>query len=175
MDTLQAIKSRKSVRSYTGSISDADLKEIISAGIAAPVGMGKYDTVQLTVVRNKEFLHDLDRACAKMFGDESRTPLYGAPVLVIVSTKLAEGDNNVAYSNCACIVENMSLAAVSKGLGTCHIWGAIHALNINPDLLAKINLPDGFTAVCGIVLGDTDEKLEVRDIDESRVKVVNFD
>ena len=175
MDTIQAIESRRSIRSYKGTISDADLKEILAAGNASAVGMGKFETVNMTVVRNKDFLHDLDRATAKMFGDETRTPLYGAPVLVVISTQLAEGDNNVPYSNCAGIVENMVLAAVSKGIGACHIWGAIHALNINPELLEKLNIADGFTAVCGVVLGDTDEKYEKRDIEPNRIKTVYFD
>lgn len=173
MNLPEAIYSRKSIRSYTGeAISEAELKEILKAAYAAPVGRAQYDTLTLTVITNKELLSKIDKNCAIMFGDPDMHPLYGAPAFVLVSSQLTgTPHDNIAYSNAAIIVENMSLAAVSLGIGTCHIWGASMALNTNPELVKELNLPEGYTPCCGIILGKTDEKYEVREIPE-RIKTV---
>ncbi|MBR1420950.1 MAG: nitroreductase family protein [Selenomonadaceae bacterium] len=43
METLQTIKSRRSIRKYTGEkISKDQLDQILTAAQASPVGLGKY-------------------------------------------------------------------------------------------------------------------------------------
>ena len=173
METINALFSRKSIRNYTGEkISEDKLKEILKAAKAAPVGMGKYDTVHLTVIENPELLQDIDAAAAKMFGNPDMHPLYGAPTFVVVSAKPEnETPNNVEFSNTAIMAHNMALAAVDFGIGCCHIWGAVMALSISPDLVNRLELPDGYTPCCGIVLGGTTEQYTMRDIPENRVEV----
>ena len=119
MKLAEAINSRKSIRSYTGEIiSDAELKEILNAAYAAPVGRGKYETLALTVITNKELLGKIDANCAAVFGDPKIHPLYGAPMMILVSTELiGTPKDNVPYSNAACVVENMALKAVELGVG----------------------------------------------------------
>ncbi len=175
METLKAIHARKSVRSYTGEdISEKELEDILSAAYTAPVGMGKYETIKLHVIKNKFFLDKLDAAAAKFFGDPTMHPLYGAPTLVVVSSQMGDGDNAVAVSNCACIVENMSIEAVELGVGTVHIWGAIGALNQNPELLAELKLPEGFKPVCAIALGKTTEEYAFRGVDTERFETIKM-
>ena len=49
--------ARRSIRSYTGEMpSDTELSQILKAVYAAPVGMGRYDSLHVTVVKNKNFL-----------------------------------------------------------------------------------------------------------------------
>lgn len=79
METFKTMTCRKSVRSYKSTLSDANLQKILMAAQAAPIGMGKYDTMHMTVIRNTELLQELDRNAAEFFGDPSRTPLYNAP------------------------------------------------------------------------------------------------
>ena len=172
METLKAMNTRKSVRNYTGALSDEALQTILKAGQAAPIGRGKYDTMHMTVIRDKEILHAIDRAGAAFFGDESLTPLYGAPCLVLVSTVIADpAAANVPHSNAAVMIENMSLAATDIGIGSCLIWGCINGLNADADLVAKLGLPEGHTVCCGIVLGETEETFEERDIPADRISV----
>lgn len=172
METLKTINSRKSVRSYTGALSDEALRTVLKAGQAAPIGMGKYDTMHMTVIKDAELLRNLDRNAAAFFGDMSRTPLYGAPCLVLISTPIADpAMGNVSYSNAAIMAENMSLAATDIGIGSCLIWGAVAALNTNPELIARLNLPEGHTVCCGIVLGETSDTLDEREIPADRISV----
>ena len=172
LETLQTIKSRRSIRKYTGEkISKDQLDQILTAAQASPVGMGKYKNLHLTIINNPELLDEIDQNAQNLF-KINRQMLYGAPTLILVSTQI-EGDSidiyNVAFSNAACVIENMSLAAVNLGIGTCHIWGAINALNQNSDLVSKLNLPEKFIPAAGILLGVTDEKYSERKIPENRI------
>lgn len=177
MNTMDVICSRKSICSYNGeSITEAELQAILKAAYAAPVGMGAYDSLQLNIVTNKEYLSQIDEAAAVMFQKPGIHPLYGAPTLIIVSTKLSGGAmDNTSYSNAACIIHNMVLEAVEIGVGACYIWGAIMALNSKPELVAKLNLPEGYTPCCAISLGHTDEQYAIREISSERIKTVLFD
>lgn len=172
MTVMEAICSRRSVRAYTGEqITEEELNTVLKAANAAPVGMGQYDGVHLTVIKNTELLGMIDKAGAAMFGKSDIHPLYNAPMLIMVSVKMpsAEGMRNVAYSNAAIIAQNMALAATELGVGTCHIWGATMAVLTSPDILEKLKLPQDFTPCCAIALGKTDCKYEIREIPAGRI------
>ena len=71
MNTLDAIAKRCSCRAYKpGQLKDEDLKKIIEAGNAAPVGMGKYDTLKFTVVQDKGLIEKIDGAGASFFAKQ---------------------------------------------------------------------------------------------------------
>ena len=168
MNTFDCLFNRKSVKSYNGEkISDELLDKIILAANASPVGMGRYDNMHLTVIQNKDMINLIDAEAAKFFGNPSSHPLYGAPTLVLVSTKIEKA--NVSYSNAAIMVHNMAIAATDLNVGSCYIWGAVAALNENPKLIEKLNLPEGFTPCCVIILGKFDGKYEERNIQSTRV------
>lgn len=169
---METICARKSVRTYTGEPITADeLNIILKAANAAPVGMGQYDAVHLTVITNKEMLGKIDAAGAAMFGKPDIHPLYNAPMLIMVSAKMpaAEGMRNVSYSNAAIIVQNMALAATEIGVGACHIWGATMAVANSPEILKGLNLPEGFVPCCAVSLGKTDYVYEEREIPMDRI------
>ena len=171
MEQPNPIFMRKSVRSYTGEApTDAELDLVLKAAYAAPVGMGRYDSLHITVVQSGDFLARLETAAGAQLGKENYHPLYGAPVLMIFSSVFPGiPTDNSAYSNCAILAQNAALAAVSLGLGTCHIWGAIRALNKEPDLLAMLNLPEGFAPCCAITLGRTKEAYAPREVQDGRI------
>lgn len=162
MEFKDVLNTRKSIRSYTGEpISKEQLDNILTAAYEAPIGMGKYDSIHLTVVTNKDLLNEIDQNAAKFFGNPSAHPLYGAPTLIVVSSK---DQGNVASANVGIIIQNMSLAAVDEGVGHCDIYGATVALTQNKELLSKLNLPEGYAPLGSIALGLSDEKYEKREI-----------
>ena len=89
MNVMDALTSRKSVRSFTGKIADEELKAVLAAAQASAVGNAAYDTVKLTVITDEALLSQIDANAATFFGDPSAHPLYGAPTLAVVSTQLA--------------------------------------------------------------------------------------
>lgn len=162
MELKEALNRRKSIRSYTGEqISQEQLDAILTAGYEAPIGMGKYDSIHLTVITNKELLSEIDANAAKFFGNPDMHPLYGAPMLIVVSSN---GANNVASANVGIILQNMALAAVDEGVGHCDIYGATAALVQNKDLLAKLKVPAGFTPLGSLAVGRTDETYTAREV-----------
>lgn len=125
----------------------------------------------LTVIENKEILAQWEKAMADAVGDPNMHPFYCAPTVILVSSVVGEGVmSNVNYSNAATVVQNMALAATELGVGACHIWGAVGVLCANEELKAKLKIAENMSPCCAIALGKTDEKYEIRDIPENRIK-----
>ena len=171
MELKEVMNIRKSVRSYTGvQISEKQLKAILTAAHEAPVGMGKYDSIHLTVITKAALLNELDANAATFFGNPSMHPLYGAPMLIVVSSN---SEGNVASANVGFVLQNMSLAAVEEGAGQCIIYGAVAALQQNKELLSKLDLPDGFTPLGALAVGKTNESYTSRQIPETHIFAKN--
>ncbi len=172
MNTFDAIYSRRSVREFSGEgIGDAELEKILSAAQAAPVGRAMYDTLSMTVVKNRALLDKWEKHMAAAVGNPELHPFYGAPVVVLVSSVIPPNTSgNVNYSNAAILVQNMALAATELGIGACHIWGAVGVLGGNAELAAELKVPAGMTPCCAIALGGFDGKYEPRDIPTDRIK-----
>lgn len=167
MDLMNVFATRKSIRSFTGEcVSEDTLKKILYAANASPVGLGKYDSVHLTVVKNAEILAEIEKNTALVFKAENRSFLYNAPELIIVSTATAD---NVGYSNAAIIAQDMSLAAVNENVGVCHIWACVMALAANPELTQKLGIPAGFTPACAVAIGKTNDTYTERSIPQDRI------
>lgn len=172
MNFFEVMKRRKSVRSYTGKAPSAEqMRMILEAAWTSPVARARFENIHLTVITDKGVL----QAIVDNVGDRvirPGSPLYDAPVLILVSAKpVGEVLHNNEYSSAAMIVHNMSLAATALGLGSCDIWGAINLANENPELVKRFELPEGFVPCCSLVLGETDEPMPVREVQEGKMVV----
>lgn len=162
MEFSEVLFHRHSCRQYTDQpVNDAQLKTVLQAANAAPVGMGAYDTVHLTVIRNAEFLSALGET-TRQFMHIENDPLYGAGLLILVSAR-PDMPPNIEFENAAAIIENMLLAATDQGLGSCYIMGAIAALNTNPGLVKKLSLPEGFVPVAAAAVGYEAQEVPTRE------------
>lgn len=154
MEMIKTIAMRKSTRSYkTQQISDEDLAVILNAGCAAPVGMGAYDSVNITVIQKPELLEEITKVTANVFANPKMKPFYGAPTLIVISGKPNEKAPSIEVANAACIIENMTLAATDMGLGSVYLWAFLSSFSADKKLLKQLNLPEGFVPVSGIVFG----------------------
>lgn len=160
MELMKAIATRKSTRSYKSEqISDENLNIILKAGSAAPVGMGAYNTVHLTVIQNSDLLSKITNVAREFFNNPKMNPLYNAPTLIIVSSKPNEKAPAIGLANASCIIENMSLAATDLGVGSVYLLGFVFAISKNKELLNELNLPEGFVPDAAIALGYPTEPL----------------
>ena len=172
MHTCQTIHSRRSIRRYTGEpVTSEQLDCLLASAYATPVGMGRFEDLALTVVTSPRLLAEIDACAALAFGDPQLRPLYGAPLLIVVSARVPslEQADNVSSANVAMAIHSMALAAVDMGLGQCVIYGAMRALVREPALLAQLELPEGFTPLGSIVVGATDERYEPREVPAGRI------
>lgn len=169
----EVLFSRCSVRSYTGEKPTPEaMRTLLLAAQSAPIGCREYDCYRITVIENADLLADLEAVHADCVHAPGAHPLYGAPVLFLFSAKLPGGAlDNRYYSSAACMAEQVHLQACALGLGSCLIWNIVRSLNTAPALLARLDLPEGFTPVCSVAVGKTDTAFAPRRECESRVPV----
>lgn len=153
METLKAIAKRKSVREFKADqIPDDALDTILRAGCAAPVGLGEYKTLHLTVVQDPDVLATIKETATDCFRDPILDIYYGAPTVILISTSHSSVPE-LDMANAGCIAENMMLAATDLGINCIYIWGTVLAFRAEPDLADEAELPEGFVPVASVALG----------------------
>lgn len=161
MEFSEVIRLRRSTRAFTDQqVSDADLQKVLDAAQLAPIAGGQYSMSHITVVQDKALLDKIRTACS--FQSKHLDPLYGAPTLIVLSATGPSSDC-IEYSNVACAIENMTLAAADLGLGSVYLWGFLRKLRNQPELLDALQLPDGYTPLSAMALGHPAEPSEPRE------------
>ena len=62
MNAMETIAKRCSCRAYRPEqITPEELKQLLQAANAAPVGMAKYETLKISVVQSRELLAEIDQ------------------------------------------------------------------------------------------------------------------
>lgn len=169
METMKTIASRNSVRSYKPEqISETELDRILRAGCAAPVGMGMYQDILLTVVQDKEILQRISALVKNIMNTEG-DPLYGAPSLIIISSKDMPAPG-IDYANAGCIMENMMLEAVESGLGSVVVWGTAFAVSADTELKKTLGIPEEYHALSSVAIGKSNVSLPPKDM-ELKIKI----
>ena len=120
MNTLEALTTRRSCRSYLPAPVPAELiAQILEAGTFAPTGMGRQSPI-IVAITNKEVRDELSRLNAAVMGGED-DPFYGAPAVLVV---LARKDVGTHVYDGSLVMGNMLNAAHELGLGSCWIHRA---------------------------------------------------
>lgn len=131
MNTIEAILKRKSTRLYKNiQISEENLNLILKAGMQAPLALGAYDSVHLTIVQDEQFLNEIGDAVTDMMEKvlgKRVNKNFGAPTMIIVSTKTSKLPG-MDYANAACILENMLIAATSLGIDNVMCAGCVNIM-----------------------------------------------
>lgn len=159
MDISDIIAKRKCVRAYLDRpVSAEDVEGIISAGRWAP-NHGDY---QMSVILNPELKQRFNDTTHKGMLESGiefiqqraalpgYQPLYGAPVLVLLS---GPADNPNSGINCALAAENMLLEATARGLASCFIITPRFALAGDPSLAEAACIPEGYAFQCAVLAG----------------------
>jgi len=172
METKDAIIGRRSIRKYTDqAIGDADLQDIITAGLYAPSAVDlqpwyfvviKSDE-KLTELR--EFMGDVwDRIEPVMLQRFASHPtvvaetkvflksLGGAQCCILVfMLKQEYPDKRIATEGVCAAIQNMLLMAYDRGIGSCWMTAAISA-GMDEDLRLKY-APEHGEFVAAVTLG----------------------
>ena len=176
-EILINIRNRRSTRKYKSEqVRDEDLTNILEMGQYAPSG-GNNQSTHLIVIQKEKVLRDLKQLVVQEFSqmiinDGMYKSLqgsiraskngaydfcYNAPTLLIVANQKGYGN---AIADCACVLENMMLAATSLNIGSCWI-NQLHWLDENIEIrsyLQKLGLAENETICGGLALGYTDMK-----------------
>ena len=157
MNTLDAIRNRKSTRAYTAqTVPEEAIAAILEAGSAAPVAMAKYDTLHITVIESPDVIARINDMTAEMFAQKmgvKRNTDYGARTMLLVSSKAGMRPPEMEIANVGIVTENMILAATALGIDSVIIGGAPAIIAQDADFVRELGIPDGFRPVLGALLG----------------------
>lgn len=165
MEVMQAIRGRRTVRSYTNEpVSDAEVGALIDAAVQAPSAMNQQPW-SFCVVRDQNLLDQVaTKAKAFMLADDSGTLpdtlrqalsrddfhiFYKAPALIVISTIEAGPWGPI---DCTLAAQNLMLAAYYAGLGSGWI-GLAQAWLGTPEGKAALNIPASHSPVAPIIVG----------------------
>lgn len=146
MDTLECIKTRRSVRKYSGGeIPADDLALILDCGMQAPSARN-IRPWEFVVVTEKPLLENLANICD--YGAFLKDA--GAAILVVSEdTKYYLEDGSAA-------TQNILLAAHALGYGSC--WIAGDKKDYAGEVLALVDAPRSHRLVSIVSIGKTSEK-----------------
>ena len=86
-------------------------------------------------------------------------PTYGAPTVIFMSAT-GPSDDQIEFCNVACAIENMTLAATSLGLGSVYLWGFLKKLRKHPEVIEKLQLPEGYVLLSAFGVGHAATPIE---------------
>lgn len=164
--TIEAILKRRSIRAYKPEqIAESELQDIIAAGSFAPTAMGQQPW-HFVVLQNPGMLEKLQVRCKEMFArseipalremasNEEFDVFYKAPTLVIV---FADAGAIAPMEDSALAMENMMIAAVSDGIGSCWVHSVIWLFERGGGMeefsSLGITVPEGYEPYAAAVFG----------------------
>ena len=150
MDLFEAIRGRRSVRSYDkGDLDSEDLRRILEAAICAP-SAGNRQSWEFVVVKNNQAKAALVEAA---YGQEF---IAQAPVVIVVCANLTRsasryrerGRDLYSIQDTAAAVQNILLASYALGYGSCWVGAfdesrVAHILNVSPQIRPVAIVPIG--------------------------------
>ena len=159
METLQALKTRRSVRKYKDiPVEKEKIDQIIEAGLLAPSARNTQKTIILRIA-DPEVSKELRKLNNKIWGRAAGVdPFYHAPEILVV---LAEKGWSRAKYDGSVVLENMMLAAHDLGLGTCWIHRAKEEFETEwgKELLKKAGVEGEYEGIGHLALGYPDGDL----------------
>lgn len=149
-DVLEVIKTRSSIRAYTGDkLSDEQIKTLLEAGLLAPTAANTQE-LHFTVVSNDS---DIVKELQQDLNPNSKVPFhYGASHLFVISGQETFGWTGV---DAGIAVENMHLAAKAMGLGSVIIGVIAGVLTGEKKAYYndKLGIPDGYGYKVALAVG----------------------
>ena len=158
-EIIQAIKTRRSIRSFRPDMPDrGDIEEIIEAGLYAASGKDRQATIILAVTR-KELRDRISETMRRIDGyGEGFDPFYGAPVILIV---LSDRSVITRVYDGSLVMGNMMLAAHSLGLGSLWVHRARQEFELPEyiQLLKDLGIPGEWEGIAHLAVGYIDGDL----------------
>ena len=169
METVEAIKTRRSIRKYkSDSISEQTVKELLELAAWAPSGLNSQPW-SFVVIEDQEYLKSFsDQSKAlllekmdmlpaleqyrSVLGNPNFNIFYEAPVLVLI---YGEKTFFTYVNDCSMAAQNLMLAAHDRGIGSCWI-GFATVVGNSPEMKKELKVPDEYELVAPIILGYPD-------------------
>ncbi len=156
MDTLTAIHTRRSIRSFTGEIVPDETMEILLAAAMTAPSAGNAQPWEFVVIRDTEKL----KAVGEFHHHAKFALAAGQAVLVCADTSREKYPGRWML-DCSAAIQNLLLAARTNGLGAC--WCGLYPVESRMEGARKlVGAPDHIMPVAIVPVGFTDKKQEVK-------------
>ena len=159
---LQALKARRSVRSYSSrQVDEEALLAILEAGTYAATGMNRQSPIMI-VIQNPEMRERLRKMNAAILGNPEADPFYGAPTVVVV---LADRSISTHVEDGSLVMGNLMNAAHAVGVDSCWIHRAKQEFDSEEGkkLLKEWGISGDYVGIGHCILGYRDgEKPETK-------------
>ncbi|GHW02252.1 NADH dehydrogenase [candidate division SR1 bacterium] len=157
MNTLECIKTRRSIRDYIDKkIEKSDLAEIVESGMYAPSAHNQQPR-EFYIITDKEKLNALSENLE--FGKMLTT---SGGVVLVCFDKNKYTDMDFIQSDLGACTQNMLLTAHEKGIGS--VWIGVYPLNNRDHKINEIlNIPQQTEIFSIISLGYQSPSLSLRD------------
>ena len=164
MDAIEAIKKRRTIRRYEQKEIPVEiLEKLVDGARLAPSG-GNFQPWEFIIVNEKDMVDKVfpTLAWAAYLGKEGPPPEGKRPVAYIVVLINKEIKAPTPLRDVGAAVENILLAAVEEGIGTCWIG------SVNRKKLSEIlEVPPTHEIDCVVALGYPAEKSVVEEMTNS--------
>ncbi|MBE7085448.1 MAG: nitroreductase family protein [Clostridiales bacterium] len=171
-ETLELIKSRRSVKKYKDTPVEKELIEkIVEAGTWAPTGRNRQAPIILAIT-DKETIATLSKVNAEIMGAEGTDPFYGAPCVLVV---LADKNASTYLYDGSLVMGNLMLASHALGLGSCWIHRAKQTFEREEGkaILTKLGIEGDYEGIGNCVIGYADIQPQAKDRKENWVYYVD--
>lgn len=163
MDTIKAIKTRRSIRQFTDKkVSDEQIKRVLEAAMSAPSAYN-HQPWQFIVVTDKTILGQITS-----MGHYVSVNSATVGILVCGDSE-KEGDEGFLIEDCSVAIENMLITATDLGLGS--VWASVYPFKEEMLSFRRIlNLPKHILPITFVPLGYPDYKMpEVNRFNETKI------
>lgn len=169
MDTIKAIKTRRSVRKYTNeTLTDEIVKILLESAMSGP-SAGNQQPWQFLVINDHEIIDKIPEV------HQGAPYAPDAPLAILVC-----GDTNLEKFkgfwsiDCSIATQNLLLAAHAEGLGA--VWTGVYPMEDRVSGIKDLlDLPENIIPFAFIPIGYPDQELAPIDrYDESRVHYNKF-
>ena len=177
---VEAIEARRSIRAYKDiPVEREKLQFLAECGVKAPSAMGREEW-ELRIVDSKEWIDGCTATYMKAVegtdkANHMKAPNFknifrNAPAVIFV----AAPEGLFAGENVGCLGQNIMLAAVEHGLGTCFL-GSVQMIFAEPAMaehLASLGFSEGYKLSYALAVGYPDESPEAKPRDMEKIKFV---
>ncbi|MGI6072987.1 MAG: nitroreductase family protein [Lachnospiraceae bacterium] len=192
MELFEAIAGRRSIRKYKDTpIAEDDIRDIINAGCMAPSGTN-IQPWYYVAISNPEALRELREIAAK--GAQGFLPklaerfkehpevikttmsfvsnMGNAPLVILAFLRIndAAGRRDTMIQSVAAGIQNMMLAAYSKGIGSCWMTALVTG-GVGP-LVKERFAPDRGDLVATITFGYPDQEVKAPKRKDDRYEII---
>ena len=147
MEAMETILGRRSIRKYSDEpVTDAQLKRLLEAGMAAPSAHNKQPW-HFIVVRDRATLLQIPK-----FHMYSKMLEQAALAIIVCGDLEAEGGTGFWVQDCSAATQNILLAAKATGLGA--VWLGVYPNEaLVKGLKGLLGIPEKVMPLCIISVG----------------------